>query len=656
VFSPDGGKLAWTIDRSNNKAGQIYLADWNHEAAKRALSLGKAAPKPTVKGPDPKGESADIAEADLLKHIQWLASDELDGRLTGTEGERLATEYVAKAFEAQKLMPSGENGGWYDEFDFTAGVALGEGNVMSLASKELVADKDWRPLSFSQTGKVAASGVVFAGYGIETPEEATGDDGKKMEPYSSYAHLDVKDKWVLVLRYLPEGIDSKRRIELNRYSSLRQKAMIAREKGARGLLVASGPTSKVVEQLVPMQFDASLATSGIPAISVTDAVATDVLKTAGKDLKALQEQLDTGTLMGGIPCGELKVSAEIAIKQEKNKGRSVIAVLPAKAEPDFHTPPLIIGAHVDHLGSKASGSSRAMGDETSKVHHGADDNASGVAGMLEIAEWMADMKAQGKLKLSRDVIFAAWSGEELGLLGSNHWAESLAKMITGDGSAKLKGMIAAYLNMDMIGRFNKTVVLQGVGSSSFWPGEIERRNAPIGLPITTQNDAHLPTDSTVFYLRGIPTLSAFTGSHDDYHRPSDTWEKINLEKTAQIAKLMGLIARGIATQAQAPDYVVMEAPKSQARGGMRAYLGTIPDYAQGDIKGVKLSGVSGTGPAAKAGVKGGDVIIKLGGQNILNIYDYTSILADLKIGKATNISVQRDGKTLEMSITPGSRE
>jgi S1-C subfamily serine protease len=152
-------------------------------------------------------------------------------------------------------------------------------------------------------------------------------------------------------------------------------------------------------------------------------------------------------------------------------------------------------------------------------------------------------------------------------------------------------------------------------------------------------------------------LNAFTGSHEDYHLPTDTADKINYDKAAQITRLMGLIARGIATNPAAPDYVVMEAPKNQgSRGGMRAYLGTIPDYAQGDIKGVKLSGVSPIGPAAKAGVKGGDVIIKLGGKDVLNIYDYTSILGDLKIGKETGITVQREGKNVELKITPGSRE
>jgi hypothetical protein len=461
---------------------------------------------------------------------------------------------------------------------------------------------------------------------------------------------------VLVFRYLPEGITQERRNELSRYSSLRYKALTARQKGARGLIVVSGPNSKVVQQLAPMTFDASLASSGIAAISVTDAVGDKLLAGTGKTLKELQDKLDTGDLMGGIDC-KGTLAANIVIQQEKKKGRNVLAVLPYGQQPDPHVAPLIVGAHIDHLGSSGGSNSRAKGDEVNKIHHGADDNASGVGGVLEIAQWLADLKKQGKLTLKRDIIFAAWSGEELGLLGSNHFVEAYAKMIKGDANAKLTGMFAACLNMDMIGRFQKALVLQGLGSSSLWAKEIEKRNAPIGLPITTQNDAHLPTDSTAFYLKGIPTLNAFTGSHSDYHMPSDTADKIDYPNAAKITKLMGLIARGIATADVAPDYIAMEAPKnSGVRTGLRAYLGTIPDYAQGDTKGVKLSGVSPIGPAAKAGVKAGDIIIKLGGKDIANIYDYTYVMGDLKIGTQTTITVQREGKEVDLKITPGSRD
>ncbi|MBK8038844.1 MAG: M28 family peptidase [Verrucomicrobiaceae bacterium] len=651
VFSPDGKKLSWTSGRASGGQSQIFIADWDHDHARVALGLSHpvnaVTPVNSVKTPP---TSAEITETDLKAHISYLASDELGGRLTGTEGEKLATQYFADVAKQIGLAPFGDDETYFDNFDFTAGVALGEGNTLTLLDQSLTADQDWKPLSFSQNGEVKPANIVFAGYGIETPESAS------IETYSSYAHLDVKDKWVLVFRYLPEGITQERRNELSRYSSLRYKALTARQKGARGFIVVSGPNSKVVQQLAPMTFDASLASSGIAAISVTDAVGDKLLTGTGKTLKELQDKLDTGDLMGGIDC-QGTLAANIVIQQEKKKGRNVLAVLPYGSQPDPHVAPLIVGAHIDHLGSSGGSNSRAKGDEVNKIHHGADDNASGVGGVLEIAQWLADLKKQGKLTLKRDIIFAAWSGEELGLLGSNHFVEAYAKMIKGDANAKLTGMFAACLNMDMIGRFQKALVLQGLGSSSLWAKEIEKRNAPIGLPITTQTDAHLPTDSTAFYLKGIPTLNAFTGSHADYHMPSDTADKIDYVSAAKITKLMGLIARGIATADAAPDYIAMEAPKnSGVRTGLRAYLGTIPDYAQGDTKGVKLSGVSPIGPAAKAGVKAGDIIIKLGGKDIANIYDYTYVMGDLKIGKETTITVQRDGKSVELKITPGSRD
>ncbi|MCE9519277.1 MAG: M28 family peptidase [Verrucomicrobia bacterium] len=665
VFSPDGKTLAWTSGRTADGKSQIFTAEWNHKAALAALDLNDCS---VIKEAGQRTDeqlaklSVDITANDMKQHVSYLASDELEGRLTGTEGEKLATQYVANVFDKIGLLRAGEKDTWFENFDFTAGVALGEGNIFapthSKATLVCKVEKDWRPLSFSSTGKTFGMGIVFAGYGIETPESALNSDGKKIEPYDSYVHLDVKDKWVLVLRYLPEDISQERRNELMSFTSLRYKALKARQKGACGIIVASGPNSKVIEQLVPMTFDASLASSGIAAVSITDALADSLLKEDDKTLKELQTKLDKGEMVAGFKLkGWSDLETNIEIKQEKKQGRNVLGVLPAGNEPNGHVAPLIVCAHVDHLGSNGGSNSRAKGDDVKKIHHGADDNASGVAGVLEIAQWLADQKKQGKLDLKRDIIFAAWSGEELGLLGSNHFVEDFAKMIKNDPNAKLGGMFAACLNMDMIGRFNKTVVLQGVGSSSIWPKEIERRNSVTGLSITTQNDAHLPTDSTTFYLRGVPSLNAFTGAHEDYHMPSDTADKINYDKAAQIAKFMGLVARSLATSAAAPDYIAMETPKNQGtRTGLRVYLGTIPDYAQGDIKGVKLSGVSPIGPAAKAGVKAGDIIIKLGAKDIQNIYDYTYVMGDLKIGIETGITVLRDGKPVELKILPGSRD
>jgi hypothetical protein len=233
---------------------------------------------------------------------------------------------------------------------------------------------------------------------------------------------------------------------------------------------------------------------------------------------------------------------------------------------------------------------------------------------------------------------------------------NLAKTYLGDENAPLGLLLSSYINMDMIGRLEDKLVLQGTGSSDYWVGEIEKRNAPIGLPITIQPDTYLPTDATPFYLRKVPILSAFTGAHEDYHSPRDTVDKINYEGATKIAKLMGLITRGLAINSEAPRYLKVDPPKNRGARGFRVYLGTIPDYSQGEIKGVKLSGVSENGPAGKAGVKGGDVIVGLGGRKILNIYDYTDAMSALKVGEETEMVVKRGEEEIKLKLIPGSRD
>lgn len=662
AFSPDGKTLSWTSKRGADKKSQIFLANWDHAAALAKLGVGEDEHPTSQTGthteisanrPDLSTTSPAITEEDIRQYLGYLASDELDGRLTGTAGEQEATAFVADAFEKMGLEPAGDDRTFFQPFEFTAGVAVGEDNALTVKlpeeTIEAEVEKDWRPISFSRTGDIGDGGVVFAGYGMEIPK---GDAGFGDEEYSSYFHLDVKGKWVMVLRYFPDDAEKEKREIFQRFSRLRHKATTARRKFAKGIIFVTGPESEVNDELVKMQFDASLADSGIPAISISTELATKMLATAGKDLSALQKELDQGQMVAGVTLKEVNVDAEVDIDQEKRTGRNVIARLSSGKE----APAVMVGAHIDHLGSEEGPGSLAKGDEKGEIHYGADDNASGVAGLLEIAQYLADQKAQGKLsKIQRDVEFAAWSGEELGLLGSNYFAAQAAKKL-GSTDAGLGGEYAAYLNMDMIGRLDGKLLLQGTGSSDYWTSAIEQRNAPIGLPLTIQRDTYLPTDATTFYLRKVPILSAFTGAHSDYHTPRDTADKIDYPNTQKIAKLMGLITRGLALDEEAPKYVKVEPPKNQGARGFRVYLGTIPDYAQGEVKGVKLSGVAEKGPAAAAGVQGGDIIIGLAGKEILNIYDYTAALSEVKIGEETSIKVKRGEEEIDLKITPASRE
>ena len=684
VFTPDGRHLAWTTNRTSSGQSQIFLADWNHRKALELLSLTESdAPvvtemkaAATARAPEARGA---FAPADAVRHVEYLCRPQLGGRLTGTRGELLATNYVALHFETLGLEPAGDDGTWFQKFEFTAGVSAGEGNRLNAGAEDLQLNVDWRPLSFSRNGDFEAADVVFAGYGIKAPA------AEGFEEYDSFVHLDVQDKWVLCFRFMPEGLTAERRQHMSRFSSLRFKAMQARDMGARGLILVSGPTSGVREQLIPLQFDGSLAGTSLPVISVSDEVASNWMKAAGKDLAGVQQKMDSGEPAMGFPVKNLQLSATIDIRQEKKTGRNVLGRLQLDEQPAHQI--VVVGAHIDHLGTGANTSSLARDEEQTGIHYGADDNASGVSAMLQMAEAMALAKDAGQLTGRRDVVFAAWSGEELGLLGSSHYVKQLETMFskhaadaggpqeassegdsadtsqqqvedtTGPNTGGLHLYIAACLNMDMVGRMQEKLVLQGTGSSSVWQRLIEAANVPLGLPISTQDDSYIPTDASVFFIHGVPILSAFTGNHGDYHTPRDTPEKLNYEGISKIAHFMSLICRQLISSEQAPPYVLQERPdEGQRRASLRAYLGSIPDYAESDVKGVLLSGVSKGAPVEKAGVQAGDVIVKLAGRKIENIYDYTYAIEALKIGQEVEIVVSRSGKEISMKVTPGSRD
>ncbi len=647
VFSPDGRTLAWASSRTADERPQLFLADWNDEAARKLLGLEETVAVLPGEVPEPPDSAADISSDDLRRHVEILASDVMEGRLTGSKGEALATDYVAKAFARLGLEPAGDDGSYFQPFDFTADVTLGEDNALAIsgieASPEL--DRDWRPLGLSKEGETEPAGIVFAGYGVVAPE------GENQGAYDSYEGLDVEGKWAMVFRRLPQDIGAERRQHLHRYADLGYKAAVARERGAVGLIVVSGPNGGFDDELAPLGFDAATAGSTLGAISIGDDLAAVILSDLGKDLERLQNDLDEGEQVPGFAIPDLEIRATIDLEQQIKTGRNVLARLAASDGTTGSA--VMVGAHVDHLGHGVEGKSLATGEAVGEIHYGADDNASGVAGLLEIAEYLVDQKARGKLDLPRDIVFAVWSGEELGLLGSNHFVRRFA----GDRRETLQPEIAAYLNLDMIGHYRDALILQGVGSSGVWPGEIERRNAPVGLSITTNDNAFLPTDATSFYLKGVPVLNAFTGAHAFYSTPADTADTLNYEGAADVARLMALIARGVAGAEDVPGYVKQKPGERAGRRRTSAvYLGTLPDYGADDVEGALINGVTEGGPAHDAGVEGGDLIVEIAGSRIANIYDYSVALDGLKIGEPVDLVVLRDGERRTLRLTPASRD
>lgn len=653
VFSPDGKKLCWTSNRTADKASQLFLANWDHAAALAALQAAPAATAPSKVTASPTTSAgrltAAIAADDLQAHVTHLASDALEGRLVGSEGSRLAADYIAARLNDAGLTPMGENGSFFQSFEFNSGVRMVAGaNRLRLiagagaAPQEFAPDEDFRPLSFSDNGDLEGE-VVFAGYGLTVP-------GKLGEGYDSYAGLDVKDKIVLVLRYVPESVEPKRRAELNRYAGLRYKAMIARSHGAKALLVVTGPNSPNAGELVALTMDSILAGSNIVAASISGRVADALLAASGKNLKTLQSDLDqenphAADVRFAVP--NVRVELTSRVERIKKTDRNVVAVIPPANGGASPTEYVMLGAHYDHLGRGETGGFGIKGEEN-QIHNGADDNASGVAAMLELAAALAQDRRERPADFSRGVIFSFWSGEELGLVGSTHFAEKPLTPLPG---------VSAYLNFDMVGRLRENkLTLQGVGSSSAWKKLIERRNVAAGFNLTLQDDPYLPTDTTPFYPKGIPVLAFFTGSHENYHRPADDTDTLNYEGLERIGRFARQLTLDLAKAGPRIDYAKVErtAGNAGSRDTVRAYLGTIPDYAS-DIAGVKLTGARGGSPADKAGLKAGDIIVEFAGQKIANIYDYTYALDAVKIGEPVKVAVMRDGSRLEVSIVPEAR-
>ncbi len=692
VFTPDGQQIVWTSERNatvgqamnaERKLGpQIEIADWNHEAALQALGI-KSQPTSSTTQDDIEQDSLAVAKTsagltnpdydadDVLRHVMYLCDPELRGRMTGSLGERKATAYVAAYMDALGLLPAGDQGTWFQRFEYPAGAELGSGNRMSAGDGDLALDQDWRPIAFSQAGDFGSAEVVFAGYGIVAEK----DD--KNPGYDSFVHLDVKDKWVIVLRHLPEDVSDELRQFLAIHANLARKAMELRDRGAKGMFVVSGPNSHFTEKLIPLKNDFARGKTSLGAVSISDEVAAEWLKLAGKDLVKLQSQLDRGEQIMGFKIPGLKVTVNVDIRQNRGIGRNAIGRLQWRDKPSEQI--IVVGAHVDHLGDGRSSSSLANAEDKILIHYGADDNASGVAAMLEIAEYLAHRKRTGNFEgMERDIVFAAWSGEELGLHGSNHFVKmlqwALLEQVHGkfdDGTTpdilddldskiplpKLNAWVIAYLNMDMVGRYRDQLQLQGLGSSEDWGGLIETANFATRFKITKVLDTNLPTDATGFYRAGTPILAAFTGSHSDYHTPRDTPDKLNYPDIAKVAKFVGNLAVALSKHERGPTYQRYDKTESRGTGGVMGvvYLGTHPDYAF-EGTGVRITGVTENSPSHQAGLTEGDVILSLGGRQIENLNEYMFTIGALKIGRETSVVILRNGERVTLSIVPGIKE
>jgi hypothetical protein len=582
---------------------------------------------------------AQTAPPSARPFVERLASEALGGREAGSADERAAGDYLAAQLARLGARPLPGRADMFQSFEFTAGSRDAGSRVTVSAGAAppaaFTAGADVQALSFSDDAEITGP-AVFAGYGIVVPESQ--DFG-----YDSYATLDVKDKVVVVLRYFPEDADQRTRGILARYADLRYKAMAARQRGAKALGVVTGPRSPNAGLTVPMTFDTALAGSGIAAVSVSGAVAS-ALFAGGTPLADAQQALDSGNPhVAGFALPGVTVSLKAAVARERRTGRNVVAYVPATAPMNgVDRPWIAIGAHYDHLGRTAHSGSLASRDDAGRAHLGADDNASGTAAVLAIAGAVARQPMR-----RRHVLVGLWSAEEIGLLGSAHFVAMPPVPLN---------QLAAYLNFDMVGRMQENrLVVQATGTSPAWASMLERANIAAGFDLTVQPDPYQPTDVSSFNQAGVPSLSFTTGAHADYHKPSDTADKIAYEDLDRVALFASALTRRLIDVEQAPAFVKVEqSQQTAARTGVRVFTGTVPDYTA-TVKGLLLGGVVGGGPAEQAGLQKGDVIVEIAGQAITNIYDYTYALDLLKIGQPVTVVYMRGAERRETSLTPAAR-
>ena len=572
--------------------------------------------------------------------VETLASDKFEGRLTGSPGEKLAADYIISELKRIGAKPLPGLTDFRMPFTFTAGSKDG-GTTMTITrdaggAQTFTGAAIVQALSFSDT--VEATGrVVFAGYGLVVPEAQNFG-------YDSYAGLEVKDKIVVVFRYFPEDADQKTRAILARYADLRYKAQAARQRGAKGMIVITGPNSPNAGTVVPMSFDTAIAGSGIAAASVSGEAFAPIMAAAGKSLGAVQKEFDSGNPhVAGFAIPGITVTLKTNVIRQQQTGNNVVAYLPATTPLTGVVKPWVaVGAHYDHLGRGTTGGSLAGKEEANAIHHGADDNASGTATVLAISEALSTQPRK------RHLLIALWSGEELGLLGS---AAFVAK------PPVPLDALAGYLNFDMVGRVaDNKLTVQATGTSAMWPKLLEQANIAAGFDLVLQEDPYQPTDVGSFNTASVACLTFFTGAHQEYHRPSDTADKINYEDLVRVGELASGVIKRLMDSPEAPLFTKVEQKtETGGRAGLRLFTGTIPDYAS-DVKGLLLGGVIGGGPAEQAGLAKGDVVIEIAGQSITNIYDYTFALELLKIGQPAKVLYMRGSEKRETSLTPAARK
>ena len=626
------------------------------------------------------------SEQRLLQDVRVLAADEFEGRGVGTEGLNKAAAYIEGIFREAGLNVTVDNGDAYQEFEVSNGAKLEDGNALEIVDAAgvktpLEMDKSFRTCSFSEPGTFDAE-IVFAGYAIET------------EKYNDFDGLEIKDKAVLLLRRAPKSDDPHAGFS-ERDASLKTKLSQCYRRGAKAVLIlndgastknerssietkladskdkivdladkatqadlAEADQAKAREELAAevkhfkqlknmldtfeadplMEFGYAGEKSGdaLPTFHLKRAAVDSLMKTAtGKTLAEIEAGINESLKPASCVLTGCRATGKASLHTEKVTIKNVIGVL--EGEGPLKEETVIVGAHYDHLGHGGDGS---LQPGSTEIHNGADDNASGSAGLLELVRRIAGRKE----KLPRRIVFMAFTGEERGLLGSAHYVKTPLFPIE---------QTVVMFNLDMIGRMEESkLTVYGTGTSHFWDNRVDAAGKASGLTLIKKPEGFGPSDHSSFYAVKIPVLHVFGGLHSDYHRPSDDVEKLNVPGMRQATDFFETLIVEAAQAPTRPDYIEIMGKAEIGRAGSRPYFGSIPDF-NSDQKGFALMGVASGGPADQAGIKAGDVIIQVGDQKIGSLDDFDLALRKFAAGDQVDVTVRRDGQEVKLKVTLG---
>lgn len=569
----------------------------------------------------PKFETQ-ITVAEIEGHIAYMASDDLKGRYPGTTEDIQLAEYIAEEFNKAGLDLYKKKG--VQHFEIVKEIEAGPANHFRLDDLELEIDTDYSPLSFSHSGTFNGE-VVFAGYGFQIHKDDT--------QWDDYAALDVVGKWVMILRGVP-GKQEPSSPYVN-YSEDRGKALLASDQGAAGVIFVSGVSYDPKDELVTLK--GKQHPLSIPVVHLTRDAADKILAVNGHDSLSVIESKLTTALQPSSFSTEAKFDIAVDLQPIKMKTSNVIAILEG-SDPVLKNEYVVIGAHHDHLGMGGPGTSSRRPDTTA-VHYGADDNASGVAGVLEVSEWLTGHSP------ARSVLFATFGAEEMGIIGSKYLVEN--------SPIELKN-VQVMINLDMVGRLNEERQLQigGVGTSPGFKNLLDSINNSYGFDLKFANEGYGPSDHASFYAKDVPVLFISTGAHPDYHTPDDNLSAINLEGSQEVISFAAEIAAALADKKERIAFTEA-GPKVQGssrgmRGGIT--LGLMPDMTYDGSEGMPVMFVTEGKPAAAGGIQKGDIIIAIEGKSVGNVYDYMSRLGDLKEGMSIVVQVKREGDLIDLIV------